>query len=222
MASLLQERRIYQRSKGFTHIGSLKKAANARCNKGDLGSMTALGNTATRSEGSTFISTKLFSKDPDLATALPKICTAVKKFCERKYPGVIPTFRYLEDAVGEEMPRELGGHIGGITSAMTLSLNLMNATHYDVNDGSVGFSIWTESIPGESRNWFFVLPNILVEYQGKTHHGLCIQLFHGVSVLWDGRIIRHGTSVHTDQSQNTQVDLETIPLGGFGPWVRGL
>ena len=205
---------LHHRAREFTRTGSLRKAANARCNKGDLGSMTTVGNTAARGNGSTFVSEKLFTKDKTLSMILPKISTAAKRFCEREYPGVIPTFRYLEDSAGEEMPSEFGGRVGGMTSAITLSLNLMNTTHYDVHDGSVSFAIWTETIPGDSQNWFFVLPNILVEYDGTTYHGLCIQLFHGVSVLWDGRVIRHGTSIHT-QRQHTDGNMKNHTISWF-------
>jgi hypothetical protein len=43
---------------------------------------------------------------------------------------------------------------------MDASDNLVNASHYDTNDGSQGASIWTEDKPGSTRDWYFVLPNV--------------------------------------------------------------
>ena len=46
-----------------------------------------------------------------------------------------------------------------------MSVNLGNASHFDVNDASQGFSVWTEEVPGLDANWFFVLPNV----HGRKH-----------------------------------------------------
>ena len=73
----------------------------------------------------------------------------------------------------------------------------MNATHYDASDASVCFVIWTETSPNTTEGWYFVLPNVLIKKDDRSYMGLCIRLFHGVSIMWDGRIIRHGTSLHS-------------------------
>ena len=41
-----------------------------------------------------------------------------------------------------------------------MSVDLGNASHYDFNDGSQGFSLWGEDFPGRGTNWFLVMPNI--------------------------------------------------------------
>ena len=91
----------------------------------------------------------------------------------------------------------LGGKDFGVTSTMNLSVDLMNATHYNASDASVSFVIWTEISPNTTEGWYFVLPNVLIKKNGHTYMGLCIRLFHGVSIMWDGRIIRHGASIHS-------------------------
>ena len=126
---------------------------------------------------------------------LPEICKQAHIFCNQMYPGVVPLIHHLESSSGLTRPPYLGG-ARGVSSSMALSLDLVNSTHYDVNDGSVGFFVSTESMPGSAVNWNFVLPNICIKYQGVTYNGLAIKLGHGSSILFDGRIIRHGTSRH--------------------------
>jgi hypothetical protein len=60
--------------------------------------------------------------------------------------------------------------------------------------------VWTESVPGLASNWYFILPNVYGETnEGTRFSGLAIQLTHGVAIQWDGRILRHCTSIlHND------------------------
>ncbi len=82
-----------------------------------------------------------------------------------------------------------------------MSVNLGNSSHFDVHDASQGFSVWTEDFPGCGANWFFVVPNVHgLKSDGVTKfRGLAVKLGHGVAISWDGRVIRHCTSVsHPD------------------------
>jgi hypothetical protein len=78
---------------------------------------------------------------------------------------------------------------------------IVDASHYDVNDGSVGFAVWTENNPGSTHNWYFVLPNVFgssVRHVGEgasPFNGVAIKLTHGMAICWDGQLIRHCTSV---------------------------
>lgn len=68
---------------------------------------------------------------------------------------------------------------------------------------------------GWARNWYFILPDILVRYPKwdeekgvfvmKTFQGIAIKLYDGVIVSWDARVIRHGTTV-----------TEPVPSGKLG------
>jgi len=57
--------------------------------------------------------------------------------------------------------------------------------------------LWTEEVPGCGENWYFVLPNVHgMRPDGRTKfHGMAVKLGHGVAISWDGRVIRHCTSV---------------------------
>ena len=84
-----------------------------------------------------------------------------------------------------------------------MSVNLGNSSHFDVNDASQAYSVWLEEMLGRGENWFFVLPNVhgvRPIWVGKVKkwipfHGVAVKLGHGVAISWDGRKIRHCTSV---------------------------
>jgi hypothetical protein len=77
--------------------------------------------------------------------------------------------------------------------SMDISVDLKNASHYNINNASQGcFSIWTEDEPGCTWNWNFVLPNV---YGKWPPVGLAIKLTHGALISWDGHVSRHCTSM---------------------------
>jgi hypothetical protein len=96
------------------------------------------------------------------------------------------------------------GNLCYVTHSMDLSVNLSNSSHYDVNDASQGFSIWTEERPGTTRSWYFVLPNMNGTFPDseREYYGIAIKLTHGVLISWDGRLIRHCTSVMSRHGGN--------------------
>ena len=136
---------------------------------------------------------------------LRKAVVAAARLAAVTIPGVL---RIIQDA---EEDGDLEGRDGGmngdgkccrISFSMDISVNLANASHYDINDATQGFSIWTEDEPGGTRNWYFVLPNVYGKWpqgtasgkNGPVFHGLAIKLTHGTLISWDGRVIRHCTS----------------------------
>jgi hypothetical protein len=101
----------------------------------------------------------------------------------------------LERSLAKEECRRRVGY------TIDMSANLGNSSHFDVHDTSQGFSVWTEDFPGCGADWFFVLPNEHgLKPDGVTKfRGLAVKLGHGVAISWDGRVIRHCTSVsHPD------------------------
>ncbi len=58
-------------------------------------------------------------------------------------------------------PMDGDGHFLRVGFSIDMSVNLMNASHFDVWDASPGFSVWTETIPGAAKNWYFVMPNVV-------------------------------------------------------------
>ena len=88
-----------------------------------------------------------------------------------------------------------------------LSINLGNASHIDVHDASQCVTAWTEEEPGRGANWFFLLPNVYgTKPDGTKFRGMAVKLGHGVAISWDGRVLRHCTSVcHPDGMENERV-----------------
>ena len=193
---------LHERACMFIDRNELQRASNARCKTCDRGSMTTVGTCAKTGDRETVFSDKLLKIAPDTGRVLPKKSCGVRRFCERKLPRVLGAIRHMETNCGGKIPDVLGGESRGVSTSMLLSCDLMNASHYDIHDASVSFTIWTETKPGSIRDWYFVLPNVLIKYRETTFSGLCFRLFHGCSIAWDGRIIRHGTSVHTHTKQD--------------------
>jgi hypothetical protein len=175
-------------------ISDRAKFGKARHAGGDLGHMTAVGVLAARTGGSLF-ETKAGTLDTPFRQVLPDLCRLAAQFAHKQFPGLVPAIHHLESTAGITRPSYMGGE-DGVSSSMVVSVDLANSTHYDVNDASMCFAIFAESKPYSTTGWYFTLPNVLVKFQNCTYHGLALKLNHGACVHWDGRIIRHGTSVH--------------------------
>ena len=100
-----------------------------------------------------------------------------------------------------------------------MSIDLGNSSHYDVHDASQGYSVWTEDKPGNGKNWYFILPNVHgTRFHPKREepglgvgefHGVAVRLRDGVAISWDGRVVRHCTSVsHPDGMDEPRVGAE--------------
>jgi hypothetical protein len=49
---------------------------------------------------------------------------------------------------------------------------------------------------GWGKNWYFVVPNVEGKRpDGTKYRGLAVKLGHGIAISWDGRVVRHWTSV---------------------------
>ena len=131
---------------------------------------------------------------------LRRAVVATAKLASLSIPAIL--LRVIQDLENDSgMVVRVGmagdGRWGRISHTMDLSVDLSNSSHYDVNDASRGFTIWTEDIPGSTEGWYFVLPNVHGQRSdgGGAFNRLAIRLTHGVLISWDGRLVRHGTSV---------------------------
>lgn len=135
------------------------------------------------------------------------------------FPHVLSVIRDVEADSGIIALSPEGGVVasspinGNITqgcrvgNTIDMSVNLGNSSHYDVHDASQGFSVWTEEIRGLGSNWFFVMPNLHGNGpDGKAFYGIAIKLGYGIAISWDGRVIRHATSIsHPDGPNGMRV-----------------
>lgn len=168
------------------------RPGNCRLHTGDKGRMYAVGEIK-RAGVTGLVRTKV----TDLLAAddlLKEICAQSSQFARKAFMSVLSAIKQIENQAGRSPDNTMGG-ANGPACSMNISSNLGNATHFDVSDASVGYSVWTELVPGSATNWYFVLPNIVIKHEGRSYNGVAIKLFHGVAIAWDGRIIRHGTSI---------------------------
>lgn len=179
------------------------RGGKARAGKGDLGCMHPVGtHINTKGDMCQYVTSSGCEDLPILRAAV----TACSRLAGVAVPGVLRVAQDLEDDAGMQRLPGMDGcdHFGHVTHTLDLSVNLSNASHYDVNDASQGFSIWTEDEPGTTKNWYFVLPNLVGTFpdSDREYKGIAIKLSHGVLVSWDGRLIRHCTSVKTRHAGN--------------------
>jgi hypothetical protein len=186
------------------HCMSVRKergGTGVRAGNGDLGAMHPIGNRVDKDWRKVPYVTSSNSK------ALPLLSAAVQaaaKLASATIPASLRVMQDFESDSGITHAKGMGdGGICRVTHSMDLSVNLANSSHYDVNDASQGFTIWTEDHCG-TKHWYFVLPNMRGKFPGtdREYNGIAIKLSHGVLIGWDGRLIRHGTSVTASQVGN--------------------
>ena len=110
----------------------------------------------------------------------------------------IPFPECLYDPHGDpDIMDEVFPEANEVSSSLVVSCNLKNASHYDVWDSGKGYCIFTKKDRDRKvTNWYFILPNMIGRRaDGTIFQGIAIRLHHGVAIAWDGRIIRHCTSV---------------------------
>jgi hypothetical protein len=89
---------------------------------------------------------------------------------------------------------ELGSRFG-VSCKFFSTINFANEFHYDPDDISITFAYWVERFPGAAKNWYLVFPNMIVHKDGIEYKGLRIELCDGAGVEWDGRIMKHCTTI---------------------------
>ena len=160
----------------------ISRPGNSRGAKvGDLGSMQAIGYRS--------VSTKTIFKMADGVPEKVKVLSSLMRdWMGTNMKDVLKGMVQVENEMGTANTLTFMPH--GPTSKMVVSVNLANSAHYDVKDGSLSVALWVEEKPGQSKNWYFVLPNM--SYGGSD--GVVVKLRHGVVISWDGRSVFHCTS----------------------------
>ena len=177
---------------------------SARNSNGDIGEMHPLG-TRIMPNGitkSTYSAT--YKASHQLVGAY---VNALSRVGQVLFPDVLAVIQDTEEDTGMvPSPRMAGDGAGNrVGYSIDTSVDLANASHYDVNDASQGYSVWTEDLPGTADNWYFVMPNVYgtvpappgVDGRQMFRHfrGMAVQLRHGTAISWDGRLIRHCSSL---------------------------
>ena len=176
-----------------------KRKGAARSSAGDYGTMHAIG-THVHFDGVTIDS---YAANACVGEKLlRKMVVSLAKIGRCAYPQVYAVIRDTEENSGLQPVSPMDGEGGRrVGYTVDVSVDLGNTSHVDVHDGSQGYSVWGEEFPGRGTNWFLVLPNVYglrPDPDGDDwirFEGLAIRITDGVSVSWDGRDIRHCTSL---------------------------
>jgi hypothetical protein len=169
----------------------------------DLGSMFCAGTVYSR--GAIF---ETLPQCPEqyqtqLTENVREFCIASADMCSRVFPHRYNVIRQMEACAGVVPTYVVGGE-RGVCASMNFSVDLANSSHFDPNDACQGFAVWAEKMKGKAKNWYFFCPNVRVHSgNDKVYDGLVIQLFHGVSIAWNGALVRHATA-RTEAGSNNR------------------
>ena len=190
----------------------VKNKGSCRAGYGDLGKMYPLGSRVTTENKEKKVTAYKCTMiaGPLLVEAVSGLHNIGRSF----FPSALRSLQDSESMYGltaleymEKLEPKSTSSNPDMSSSVTLTIdcshNLSNSSHYDVNDGSVGYAVWTESSPGSAKNWYFILPSVYGETPtGEPFSGLAIELSHGIAIQWDGRVVRHCTSIMQTQESN--------------------
>jgi hypothetical protein len=180
----------------------MRTSSGVRSAGGDVGCMYALG-MRVEGDGVSVNPYAANGKVPEhvLRGMVAALCR-VGRLC---FPDLMHLIKTLESNSGVPIMSPMDGEDGDwVGRTVDMSVNLGNSSHFDVNDCSQGFAVWTEEIPGSASNWYFVMPNVHgTRADGEPFSGLVVRLYHGVAISWDGRVIRHCTSVSKPDGEDS-------------------
>lgn len=103
----------------------------------------------------------------------------------------------IPDVWGPKSKRRLQDTKSLWSAFLVVSKNLGNESHTDI-DISKSVAIWHEDDPAHvSDNWYFLLPQVQIKDKNRKYmkKPVAIKLSHGTIVEWDGRLIKHCTSI---------------------------
>jgi hypothetical protein len=194
-------RKVSQQSNLIMQLKNLalcckSQSGNARSKSQDKGKMFAIGTRILQGNQTDYAVNKHFHHYPSVCSKL------ALEFAMENFPSTITNMIEIERNAGVYPSNLMGGYFG-IVSTMDMSCNLGNASHYDRNDASQGFSIWVETKCNSASNWYFLMPNMILHHQNKQYNGVAVKLSDGVSISWDGRVIRHCTTVTNSGNNNS-------------------
>ena len=101
------------------------------------------------------------------------------------FPDVLSVAQHMEADSSLPPITPMCGTCNGLRVGYTIdvSAKLGNASHFDVNEASQRFSVWTEENPGSSSNWYFLLPNLHGRKScGTEYNGIAVKLYHGTAI----------------------------------------
>jgi hypothetical protein len=163
------------------------KSKGVRANGSDNGEMYGLGTHYVLGKEEEFA----IHKEMESMERSVSASQFAKQECETNFLAV---YQDITSKIKGGKPESMGGS-GGVLQNAIVSVNLGNASHFDIRDISMSLAMWASNNEETVENWVLVFPNVVVFHGCNEHHGAVINLTHGTQVTWDGRLIRHCTAI---------------------------
>ena len=144
---------------------------------GDEGKMYSMGK---RSETQEYV---VSEKDSNIRSLMTSIGIERRSWFQNEFPKEFEEHFSTENNLDYMKPC--------LSDFMVHSINLRNASHYDVSDVTITTTTWVEDQIGNTDNWYFLFPNVTRDMETA----IVIKLFHGCTINWDGAKLRHCSSL---------------------------
>jgi hypothetical protein len=99
-----------------------------------------------------------------------------------QFQDVVDNIKVLEQHAGIS-------RVGSAAHSIDVSINLVNAAHYDMGDAGYGVGLWLSESGKSHDNWYFLCPNSSIDQSD----GVAIKLDHGIMIQWNGSELKHCT-----------------------------
>jgi hypothetical protein len=162
---------------------AIKQPANCRTTRLDLGKMFGLGFKSGDQN---------YSQSNKVSSEMGKFAAHVSRQMRVDFPAV---FHSIAEATPNRFRpcRNMGDNHFCPGRTLYATINYTNSAHWDFADASYTFALWVHT--GSSpKSWFFVFPDLSI----NGSQGVAFRLFHGAAISWDGRVLRHCTSLPSE------------------------
>jgi hypothetical protein len=127
-------------------------ASSARAGKGDVGAMHALG---TRVLDGSMRTVPFATNGCVPEEMLRDMVVALHEIGNVCFPDILSVILSTEADSGLVPAHPMDGIDGKrVGYTIDMSINLGNSSHFDNNDASQGYAVWTEENPSTGSNWF--------------------------------------------------------------------
>eukprot|EP00816_Leptocylindrus_hargravesii_P001688 CAMPEP_0196805574 /NCGR_PEP_ID=MMETSP1362-20130617/5371_1 /TAXON_ID=163516 /ORGANISM="Leptocylindrus danicus, Strain CCMP1856" /LENGTH=383 /DNA_ID=CAMNT_0042178589 /DNA_START=446 /DNA_END=1594 /DNA_ORIENTATION=- len=138
----------------------------------------------------------------DLFAYLREIEVLICDWLRMAYPTVLSDIRQDNHNYYGNKPPYIGEE-EMIAPRIVISWQLGNEPHVDPKDSGVSVVVWVVDVNNidldkAPPDWRFIIQNLRTEVDGKRRDGVSIQLFHGIVIIYDGKRVRHATSIPFD------------------------
>ena len=122
---------------------------------------------------------------------------------KRNYPGILDEIQDDNCNYYGNRPLYIGEE-DMISPRIVISWQLGNEPHVDPKDNGLSVVVWVVALDEIDlnevpRDWRFIIQNVRTTEGNKQRDGISVQLCHGIVIIYDGKKVRHATSIPLDK-----------------------